>query len=313
MTTQFAVESWDPSYGTPSALNELTESVDQVDLDIEVEVDKWAPVNVGEPQKPETVVFIDGVRRFDAHLWVGNGLEAKQGICATVAAGAVRCTDTEAKVEVIQIERALHTSADVTAPVELPNVSERYTIKPTKDDTPESLNFSVHNHMARVEDAVSEAFTDEALVVYDGPLNQRETPAAVGYVKTQHVQYLEGNALTALAQLEPGERTPVFLVGNRFERYSWFMRLQNPIGPARSGIVRLELPQTYSKDIKEVIERADFVTAVMPTYASAPHREARAPQNLYPIAGLERQMRWRLGDRDILERGLRLASLVGQS
>lgn len=308
MTTQFHVESWDPTYGTPSALNEMSESVDQIDLDIEVEVDKWEPINVGGLQKPEAAVFIDGVRRFDAHLWVGDGLEAKQGICATVAAGAVRCTDTEAKVEVIQIERALHTSADVIAPVQLPNVSERYTIKPTKDDTPESLNFSVQNHMARIEDAIAESYLDEDLVVYDGPLNQRETPGAVGYVKTQHVQYLEGNALTALGKLEPGERTPIFLVGNRFERYSWFMRLQNPMGPERSGIVRLELPSSFSENIEAVTERANYVTAVIPTYASAPHKEARAPQNLYPIAGLERQMRWRLGDRDILERGLRLAS-----
>ncbi len=310
MSTQFFVESWDPSYGTPSALNELTESVDQVDLDVEVEVDQWEPIDVGENIKPESVVFIDGVRRFDAHLWVGDGLEAKQGICATVAAGAVRCTAEEAKIEVIQIERALHTSAEVTEPVLLPNVSERYTIKPTKDDTPESLNFSVHNHMARIEDAISEQFLDEDLVVYDGPLNQRETPEAVGYVKTQHVQYLEGNALTALSKLKPGERTPLFRVGNRFERFSWFMRLQNPMGPERSGIVRIELPTTYSEDLGQIAERANYVTAVIPTYASAPHREARAPQNLYPIAGLERQMRWRLGDRDILERGLRLASRV---
>ena len=57
-----------------------------------------------------------------------------------------------------------------------------------------------------------------------------------------------------------------------------------------------------------VVELADVVTAVLPPYASAPHKDARAPQNLYPIGGLERELRHRLGDAGVVYRALRRAS-----
>ena len=46
----------------------------------------------------------------------------------------------------------------------------------------------------------------------------------------------------------------------------------------------------------------------MPRYASEPHKDPRAPQNLYPIGGLERELRRRLGDPDLLYRALLLRS-----
>jgi hypothetical protein len=52
------------------------------------------------------------------------------------------------------------------------------------------------------------------------------------------------------------------------------------------------------------------VTATLPPYASEPHKDPRAPQNLYPIAGLERALRRRLGDQHVLYRALRRASVA---
>ena len=43
--------------------------------------------------------------------------------------------------------------------------------------------------------------------------------------------------------------------------------------------------------------------------ASSPHKDPRAPQNLVPIGGLERELRRRLGDQQLLYRGLRAAAL----
>jgi hypothetical protein len=43
-------------------------------------------------------------------------------------------------------------------------------------------------------------------------------------------------------------------------------------------------------------------------YASAGYKDSRAPQNLYPIAGLERALRRRLGDPGVLYRALRTAA-----
>jgi hypothetical protein len=47
---------------------------------------------------------------------------------------------------------------------------------------------------------------------------------------------------------------------------------------------------------------------VLPRYASERYKEPRAPQNLYPIAGLERELRRRLGDQRLLYRALRVAA-----
>jgi hypothetical protein len=53
---------------------------------------------------------------------------------------------------------------------------------------------------------------------------------------------------------------------------------------------------------------ADCSARSLPRFASAAHKDARAPQNLYPIAGLERALRARLGDQGLLLRALRSAA-----
>jgi hypothetical protein len=58
----------------------------------------------------------------------------------------------------------------------------------------------------------------------------------------------------------------------------------------------------------EAVARADLVAATLPRFASQPHNDPRAPQNLHPIAGLERELKRRLGDPALLERALRQAA-----
>lgn len=52
--------------------------------------------------------------------------------------------------------------------------------------------------------------------------------------------------------------------------------------------------------------------ATLCRYASIEYKDTRASQNLYPIAGLERQLR-RLGDATLLYRGLRRAVRITDS
>ena len=73
-----------------------------------------------------------------------------------------------------------------------------------------------------------------------------------------------------------------------------------------SGIVRCELAGLGT--VADAARRANMVAATLPRYASEPHKEPRAPQNLYPIAGLENDLRHKLGDRDVMERALRVAA-----
>ena len=89
-------------------------------------------------------------------------------------------------------------------------------------------------------------------------------------------------------------------------RFSWYVRLPGPRTHALAGVVRCEIGGDGEVDDARVL--ADAVTARLQRFASAPHKDARAPQNLYPIAGLERELRRRLGDPALLERALRVAA-----
>jgi hypothetical protein len=73
-----------------------------------------------------------------------------------------------------------------------------------------------------------------------------------------------------------------------------------------AGVIRCEASADLS--VAEAVEWADRVTVTLPRFASSLHKEPRAPQNLYPIGGLERALRRRLGDQQLLYRSLRRAS-----
>jgi hypothetical protein len=106
--------------------------------------------------------------------------------------------------------------------------------------------------------------------------------------------------------LQEGERTPLFRIEGRAPRTSWYARLPGPLAHPWSGVVRLEVAGAMPAD--EAAARADVLTALLPRFASEPHKDGRAPQNLYPIGGLEKHLRHRLGDREIVIRALRTAA-----
>jgi hypothetical protein len=95
-------------------------------------------------------------------------------------------------------------------------------------------------------------------------------------------------------------------MGTSWRRNSWYLRLDGSSGAPWSGVVRLEC----SADLPgpEVTRLADLSALVLPPLASSPHKDPRAPQNLVPIGGLERELRRRLGDQQLLYRSLRAAA-----
>jgi hypothetical protein len=182
----------------------------------------------------------------------------------------------------------------------------RYDVMSTKGSTPEELWLGIQERMGDLEGEVAGEHADAALVVVDGPLShRRHLEGAVGYVKTQHVQYLPDDLRATLGTLPVGHRTPLFLTTTSWSRFSWYLRLANGAGPA-GGLVRCEVKADMN--VADAARLAHLVSASLPRYASARHKDPRAPQNLYPIGGLERELRRRLGDRDLVIRALRLAA-----
>ncbi len=300
MTTRYTVEPWAPEYGVAGSAD-LEEPESNVDPTVEVPADRWAPRRpLSDPV--DDVLFVDGVRRVDANVWI-HGPPATLGLCAVYAAGAVRCTDGEAKVVDAVVERGLFTSAPDAAPIVTRHGT--YEVRPTVGETPERLWLGLQQRMGELEGTVAAAHAGTGLVVVDGPLSHhRHVPGAVGYVKTRRVHYLPPALRTVLDELTPGTRTPLFLTTTSWSRFSWYARL-GP-GSVAGGIVRCEV--AADRPVAEAAGLADRVTATLPRFASAPHKDPRAPQNLYPIGGLERELRRRLGDPDLMFRALKAAA-----
>lgn len=315
---RFAVDGWAPDYGSSQQeADELAQSVAALDPAIERPPHQWAPIAGSGVPAPTVVLFVDGIRREDARLWIESDAEAAPhaALCASYAAGVVRSTPSSATVEVAEVRRVLvSTLADAE---DLPTRFGTWTAVPAKADPArpvfDVLSLALQHKLAELEivcaaDARAHApQTTDDLLVIDGPLLGRtKVPRAIGVIKTHHISYLPPELNRVTSRLEPGERTPVFLLGTTWERYTWYLRLPGASSAPRGGVVRVECSPDVT--VAEAIGLAALSQTVLPRFASEPFREPRAPQNLYPVSGLERDLRHRLGDQALLRRGLLLAT-----
>jgi hypothetical protein len=308
---EWSVESWDPAYGLPGEALDLDESSADVVVDIEVAVPDWAPMEV-PPVLPGddgagVVIFVDGVRRVDARAWVhGPDGTVAPALCATYGAGAVRC-DGAARIAAVLIERGLFTASPHA--VDVHTRAGDYPLRTVGSTRTEALPLALQARMAELEIAAAEEACrgDCDLLIVDGPLRGRgHLPNAVGFIKTHRVAYLPPAQHGVVNSLQPTQRTPVFATGSAFSRYACYLRLPGGVDTPWAGVVRLEVPADL--DVSDAIALLARAAGALPRYASQPHKEPRAPQNLYPIAGLERELRRRLGDEALLYRALRIAA-----
>lgn len=296
---RYSVAQWSPEYGTPRD-TDLEDATAQVEAGIEIPVREWRAITP-DVDPADDVVFVDGVRRVDANLWIEQpGGRPVLGLAATYAAGVVR-SNGEAELVDARVERGVFTAAAGAADVVTRHGT--YGVRATKGSAPEELWLGIQARMGELEGAVATAHAGEALVIVDGPLShRRHVPDAVGYVKREYVEYLPEQVWDIKYGLGVGRRTPVFLTTSDWSRYSWYLRLASGAGPGE-GLVRCEV--SADRELTSVVRLADRVTASLPRFASAPHKDPRAPENLYPIGGLEREMRRRLGDPYLMFRALR--------
>lgn len=308
---KFAVEGWSPEYGAPMDAAELTDPANPPDLDVEVPVAEWAPRSPGPATvAPESVLFTDGVRRVEARVWVtADDGATHQGICASYASGVVRAAGPRATLVHHRVMRGLFCPAPSAEPIVTRHAT--FPVNAVSGDSFDLLSQALQHQMGVLEAKVAaEAEVDmgdqRALLLVDGPLKQ--VSGGVGYIKTHHVAYLPVDLHPVVAALAPGQRTPLFLAtakGGR-SRYSWYQRLPGASGHPWAGVIRAEV--SADCPVPQAAARADQVAATLPRFASQAHKDPRAPQNLHPIAGLERELRRRLGDPALLYRGLRAAA-----
>ena len=307
-----SIEGWSPEFGSPVETDPEEIPGAQVDPAPELPPEEWRPLApAADAPTPARVYFVDGVRRIEARVWMDRGGEPSLGICASFAAGVVRC-GRRAKIVSASARRGFFGKAGVP---DLVTRAGSFPACPVADDDIRQLVNGLQERMGQLEIEVAETALpagsrrsrDNALMVVDGPLRGRQRIAgATGYVKSHRVQYLSGRPRATVARLAPGQRTPIFLIQTTWTRYSWYLRLTEAEGHPWAGIVRCEA--WHDTGLPEVKRLANATAAALPRFASEPHKDDRAPQNLYPIAGLERELRHRLGDPGVVYRALRRAA-----
>lgn len=321
---RFKLDPWSLDYEAPlGALDQ--EPPDAVDWKVETE-DWHRPPPRRRAPASRPLAFIDGRRRVESRLLdtdEATGAMAHAALGA-IAVGAVLVDPAEraARFGALTIRRVLAGPPDRALPA---LTAGGFTYAPLDDEplklaAPEGAQgadvpvLALQSAMIWEEARLAAKLAEGgALVIRDGPLRWHPVvdTLVVGYVKTQQRPYLAGEQQALVRRLGAGERTPLFRLGSpgsERARLSWYLRLAPVPAGAHdlAGIVRLEvLDRLEAQGDGGAIALADALAEVLPRYASHPTRDPRAPQNLVPVAALERELGRRMGDALLVSRRIR--------
>ncbi len=305
---QLFVEGWAPEYGSPYETDEALADPEKVDETVEVD-GQWDPIDGFDDDLAE-VAFVDGVRRIDARVTLDDPAGPTFGICGSYGVGAVvwNRSDARSQYRDLRVDRLAVFGNGRGAPIP-GDGSVVYRSESVPDSDPGALIRRFHGAMRKAEAVLSERLAQDGLfVVADGPINDLSATEKVGYVKSHRAPYLSAQHAPIIGRVRSGQRTPLFVIGRSgpYERYSWYQRLADLSGGhSWTGVVRCEVSSALP--VAQAVAIANRTAALLPQVASVPHVDPRAPQNLVPIAALERELRRMLGDPAFVYRALRSA------
>jgi hypothetical protein len=304
---RYGIDPFDVGYGASFA----AEADSPFDVQCElVEDGGTLQSHFPEPKvTPLRLAFVDGTMRTDARLTMTDaGGIVYTGLAGSWTAGAaVADNDLPLAVHGVVTERVAIFCGGI--PVTLPAQPGGWSWAADSVDA-DDLGMARQRLQRRMRDGearlAEELCSAGWLTVADGPLNnirRTRTLPIVGYVKTHHRRLLDPASWARVPRLAPGQRSSVFALGD--ELYGCYLRIGDagPWASPWAGIVRLEVPAGVGR--QAAVNELDAASSWLPQYASAAHRDKRAPVNLTPIAGLERQLRRRSGDARLALRAVR--------
>jgi hypothetical protein len=316
---RIALDPWGSDYASQLA---VPYEVDREDtsvqaLDERIEDRPWAPVVPPPTALPIVTAVVDGVMRTDASAMVIEEERRALALFGSYATGAVVINSqvqiTHDRVVRLFIAGSDWSGPDVTVPAGT-GVSLCYQGRSASADTYDKLREALTTAMRESEAQVAEALSGEdSLILADGNLTFLSGSSSVaGVIKTVHKMYLAPKRAAILERLQPGERTPLFRIvsGRKSEGYNVFtcyLRLARPqlIELPFAGLVRLEVKASLGAH--KAVALLDQAAVKVFELASRAPKDPRAPQNLIPIGGLERHLRHRLGDPQLIRRGIEKA------
>lgn len=240
---------------------------------------------------PEPLYFLDGRERAEGLIAEGERLALLGCVAAGVVGwerGGMRLLPPVVRRVGVGLEKPLFVGELVYEPA------------PAAGEGLEGLQEGLRQARAGLERELARGLVGGLLVV-DGPVRTVREGPVLGYIKTHWARYLPKEQEGLLRRLAPGERTPLFRVRRKgMELASWYLRLPlapEGVRPPESGLLRVETP--LLGDFRAL---ADLSLSLFPALASHPVKDSRAPQNLLPVGGLERELARRMGSREVVGR-----------
>jgi hypothetical protein len=265
------------------------------------ERDAWSVIAPEPVAAPPLIAFVDGVQMRNARFsaWDEEGIGA--GVLSSFAAGAV-IPALDDPFHEIRVRRVCMAAAAKQPPLinaGPPGRTFHFEPRATSSPSLEAIGADESQVRQELETDVAHAIERQhgiGLLVIDGRLPPHIRPGAVGLIKTLHAQPVAG-AVDVLASLAPGTRSDMRVrVRSQRRYYSWYvgLRARKPYEAPLSNIARMELEDSVPRD--EAIRIADLTASVLHRYAPETYQDRRSPQNLLPVAGLERRLRHEMGD-----------------
>lgn len=321
------MDPWAVEYNT-AYYAEVTEAEpDDHTVDVTVEGDWVAhrPLRADIPW--QELYFLDGSRRIEARVLLED--EATQlafGALGTYAVGAVSCcAHGQRRASYIETLPSLQPQricafsngealADFVMAAAGGRLGElRYKVISSAERDPDAALRRIQQEMLSAEGRLATKLLSgekNALIICDGPrplIGAEDN--VVGYVKTIHEPRISRAQLHVVQALEEGERSPIYLVKTREAKnsyFEWFVRLRDPRPWLYSlaGMVRLQAHAgtNYETRLPWAQQVADYSCVHLRKYASLQYQDPRAPQQLLPTRGLERELHRRMGHPQVIRR-----------
>jgi hypothetical protein len=318
MPARFFLDPWPPDYDSAVQIDESdAHAPDQVD--VKVETPEWKAIQCDDTDSRLLMCFVDGVRRVEARVICQDADQIIYGLFGSTGVGTVLCRNGLAEMDLLAVRRYLIIGhqKERSEDLNIGGISLSFEGFPIAANTPLEALAALQNLMRTAEAELGQSLlADDSCVFVDGPLTyySMAKQALVGIVKRIHLLYVPRDCMPLLGELNPGERTPLFLIrDNKLNRYSCFLRLAQPRKTEHplAGIVRLEVRAAV--DFAKIISLINYAGYELPRFASSPIRDPRAPQNLVPIGALEDELKRRLGDPILIRRAIEERIMEGVS
>jgi hypothetical protein len=316
---RIVLDPWGGDYGSQVATSHEVDAEEAVvqALEDEGEACPWKPIDPAPTISPQETIVVDGVMRSDASGMVEDGERRALALFGSFAAGAV-AINSQVRVVGTRVERLFIAGGNWPTPedVEVPagrSACLCYRGFSSKAETYDDLREALVTEMRRAEAQVAEALSGSGRLVFaDGSLKFfGGASSVVGVIKTIHKLYLPPKRAAILGRLQAGQRTPFFCIeskrkGTGYKVLTCYLRLASPqpIEIPFAGLVRLEVNPSQHEhgNVSDLFHQAAVKVREL---ASRAPKDPRAPQNLVPIGGLERQLRHKLGDAQLVLRGIK--------